>query len=125
MDERWEKAIKATLSPDDPRYIMALSVVARVEQDRPFECAICCRSFGRGRFESRHGRDRNLAPVCRQCEGGAGYQTGYSTTRRSIPEVKHGAFMDRRIVSQIGALAEALEMEVARQRWNGERYYGS
>lgn len=80
-----------------------------------FVCAICERD-ARDYHDRVHARDRQLHPVCKGCESGMGAYNGYSI-RASVPEIKHGAFLDRRIVRQIGALAEAIEITALRQNW--------
>lgn len=77
--------------------------------ERLFSCAICRRDVVDYAF--RNGRDRQLAPLCRSCEG-------YYSDR--APQA--GAFMDRRKAAQISALANALHGEAAVKHW--ERRYG-
>ncbi len=74
-----------------------------------FKCAICEREVVD--YPDRKGRDRHLAPFCRFCEG------HYSDT---VP--KAGAFMDRRIVAQLSAIANALTGEAYAKTWS--RRYG-
>lgn len=86
-----------------------------------FDCAVCERRIVP---EIHHisgqlsGRDRNVPPLCKQCEHGVGKVCGLNSSRRSIPQIYHGSFMDRRIASQIAALAEALDVEANRIIWS-------
>ncbi len=72
-----------------------------------FTCVICQRE---ATVEWWGGRYKDMAPVCRFCERECG----------DTPP-KHGAFRDRRIATQISALANALNHEAYRQahpmRW--------
>lgn len=70
-----------------------------------FVCA-CCEREVRDYPTGRSGRDRAIPPVCRYCE---------RTAWRS--KVMAGAFMDRRIAMQIGALAESLCAEANWRRY--------
>lgn len=90
-----------------------------------FDCVICQRkAFGWPEgFSSRFvSKSNHIPPVCMSCEDGAGMVSGYNHHRRSIPRVTHGAFKDRRIASQIAALAEAIEIEANSQMYKWGRH---
>lgn len=59
-----------------------------------FTCAICEREIRD--YPKRKGRYRQVAPICSYCQQVWAKEPG------------HGAFMDRRIAAQIGALASRL-----------------
>lgn len=69
-----------------------------------FTCAICERDVTD--YDFRSGRDRQLAPLCRYCEG------HYSDRAPTV-----GAFMDRRKATHISALANALSGEAHAKQW--------
>ncbi len=71
--------------------------------DDLFTCVICQREC-KNRWR-RGGRDRHIAPVCRTCEEG------------SRPTLTAGTFMDRRKLSQIRALSEALLSCASIKQW--------
>jgi NAD-dependent SIR2 family protein deacetylase len=73
-----------------------------------FTCAICEREVRD--WKGRSARDKHLPPVCRHCEMTWG-------TRPS-----HGAFMDRRVVTHIGALADALSATAWQQHHRRHGY---
>lgn len=75
-----------------------------------FDCIICRRDIRD--YAGRNGRDRHLAPVCNNCE------RKYSDRRPGA-----GAFMDRRLVCQISALANALSGEAHAKKWQGKYGY--
>ncbi len=68
-----------------------------------FTCAICEREIRD--YPKRTGRYRQIAPICSYCQQVWAKEPG------------HGAFMDRRIAAQIGALASCLSA-VAHQKAN-------
>lgn len=78
-----------------------------------FECAVCERTIVPEIHQMRgngYGRDGHVKPLCRACEqmhNGAG-----------VSRIYHGAFMDRRIVTQIGSLAEEIVGEANRKEWS-------
>ena len=86
-----------------------------------FECAICERTVVP---EYRHlrgqlaGRDGSIKPICKSCENGAHGSNSYGHRFKGVPRLYHGAFMDRRIAIQIGALAQEIEGEAHRKEWS-------
>jgi hypothetical protein len=60
-----------------------------------FDCAICQRRVTD--FHNRGGRDRQMEPICRYCEG-----------QWSERPPSAGAFMDRRMACRLAAMANAL-----------------
>ena len=71
-----------------------------------FTCAICERPVRM--WGMNHGRDEQIAPVCRYCEKHYGSRA---------PQA--GAFRDRRKAVQISALAEALSSRARIMQWEG------
>jgi hypothetical protein len=69
-----------------------------------FDCAICRRPITTYGFN--RGPNAQIAPVCRYCEGWYGDRPPQS-----------GAFRDRRIVTQISALANALNSKAHIMMW--------
>lgn len=67
-----------------------------------FTCVICQREISPVWWDN--GRHREIAPVCKNCERNYG----------ATPPTQ-GAFRDRRIATQISALAAALDHEAYRQ----------
>lgn len=75
-----------------------------------FNCVICEHEFKLTRYgwpTYAPGPDMIIPPVCRGCED------DYGTIIRAA-----GSFRDRRIIAQVGALAEALRCEAARKEWS-------
>ena len=82
----------------------------------PYACIGCQRVVGE--FDHRrHGRSP-MPPLCSSCEE-LSYSTWNGGNRAAAP-VRHGAFMDRRIARQIGALSELIAAEAHRQNWPPE-----
>mgnify|MGYP000163806410 CR=1 FL=1 len=84
--------------------------MTRIPGPPSFDCVICERHI-----ENRWPGPRqtwSLPPVCRYCE---------TTWSGRIDPV--GAFRDRRVLAQAGALANALEQTALQQQWG--RRYGS
>lgn len=67
-----------------------------------FECVICQRHVDMRWYRTRNPND--ISPVCRGCE------RSYGAT-----PPKQGAFRDRRIATQISAIANALDHEAYHQ----------
>lgn len=80
-----------------------------VRQPAPYACAIC----GEDQTPLRMYRhDMPIPPLCRSCESGGLWATGYTMRYRYKPE-RHP---DRRILNQLRALADQLHDEAARAR---------
>ncbi len=83
--------------------------------ERPsFTCAICQRE--RSDFGWYGVRDQHVPPICNGCEVPVSSFESYGGVRRRN-RVTHGAFMDRRKVNQIGALAQELADVANQQIW--------
>lgn len=84
-----------------------------------FVCAVCEQEIN-CRWNSR-GQDRQVPPVCRNCEVVSGYGWNGATRFRGKP--KGGSFMDRRNALRILALAEALESTARQIDWRACNAY--
>lgn len=72
--------------------------------EKLFECVICQGDVTD--YSGRNGRDRQLSPICRYCEG---YYSDKSP--------KSGSFMDRRKLCQLSAISNALLSEASCKQW--------
>ena len=73
-----------------------------------YNCAICCKRINDpwGSFGAKP--NQHLPPICRRCE---------AIHSRGIGKDNAGSFMDRRILLQIGILAEQIRTEAALRQW--------
>ena len=86
----------------------------RIVPEQDFTCA-CCKKHVDCRWNPK-GKDRQIPPICIQCETVKGYSWTGGPQHRTKPT--GGSHMDRRIATRILALAEELANTAQRIEWS-------